>query len=74
MIIKLIAFVFLFTVMVNGYELSPAAATQPTTENSSTAVRSENGQSSLIAMFVGFLRPADVQQAQQDNEGGGVCP
>ena len=69
MIIKLIAFVFLFTVLVNGYELSPAAAT-PTTENSSTAVRSENGQSSLIAMLVGFLRPADVQQAQQDNEGG----
>jgi flagellar motor protein MotB len=70
MIIKLIAFVFLFTVMVNGYELSPAAATQPTTENSSTAVRSENGQSSLIAMLVGFLRPADVRQAQQDNEVG----
>jgi flagellar motor protein MotB len=70
MIMKLIAFVFLFTVMVNGYELNPAAAIQPTTENSSTAVRSENGQSSLIAMLVGFLRPADVQQAQQDNEGG----
>ena len=70
MIMKLIAFVFLFTVMVNGYELSPAAAAQPTTENSSTAVRSENGQSSLIAMLVGFLRPADVRQAQQDNEVG----
>jgi flagellar motor protein MotB len=70
MIIKLIAFVFLFTVMVNGYELSPAAAIQPTTENSATAVRSENGQSSLIAMLVGFLRPADVRQAQQDNEVG----
>jgi flagellar motor protein MotB len=70
MIMKLIAFVFLFTITVNGYELSPAAAIQPTTENSATAVRSENGQSSLIAMLVGFLRPADVQQAQQDNEGG----
>ena len=68
MIMKLITFVFLFTITVNGYELSLAAATQPTTENSSTAVRSENG--SLIAMLVGFLKPADVRQAQQNNEEG----
>ncbi len=65
MIMKLIAFAFLFTVTLNGQESSLAAA-----DNQPTTVRSENDQNSLIAMLVGFLRPADVRQAQQDNEAG----
>ena len=58
MIRNLIAFAFLFTVMVNGYELSLAAAPQSMNDNQVTAVRSDNAQSSLIAMLIGFLRPA----------------
>ncbi|MDF0676623.1 MAG: OmpA family protein [Nitrospira sp.] len=70
MITKLIAFAFLFTVTVSGQEVSLAAATQSIAENQPTAMRSDNGQSSPMAMLVGFLRPADVRHAQQDNEGG----
>lgn len=69
MITKLIAFAFLFTVAVNGQGLSLAADPQSIVENQQTAVRSDNGQGSLLAMLVGFVRPADVRQAQQDNEG-----
>jgi chemotaxis protein MotB len=67
---KLVAFAFLFTFMVNGQESSLAAATQSIADNEPTAVRSDNGHSSLIAMLVGFLRPADVRPLQQDNEVG----
>ncbi|NGZ59532.1 MAG: hypothetical protein CV081_03375 [Nitrospira sp. LK265] len=70
MITKLIAFAFLFTVTANGQELSLAAATQSLAENQPTAMRSDNGQSSPLAMLVGFARPTDVRYAQQDNEGG----
>ncbi|MBX3332165.1 MAG: OmpA family protein [Nitrospira sp.] len=65
MIMKLIALAFLFTVTLNGQESSLAAA-----DNQPTTVRSDDGQNSLLAMLVGFLRPADVRQAQQNNEGG----
>ena len=65
MIMKLIAFAFFFTVTLNGQESSLAAA-----DNQPTTVRSENDQNSLIAMLVGFLRPADVRQVQQNNEVG----
>src|SRR5574337_140027 len=70
MITKLIAFALLFTVTVNGQESSLAAATQSIAENQPTGVRSDNDQSSLVAMLVGFLRPADVRHAQQGNEEG----
>ncbi len=70
MIMKLIAFAFLFTFAVNGQESSLAAAIQSTADNQSTAVRSDSGPSSLLAMLVGFLTPADVRHAQQDNEVG----
>lgn len=70
MITKLIASAFLFTVTVNGYELSLAAAPQPVVGNQPTAVRSDDGQHSLMAMLVGFLKPAEIRHAQQDNEGG----
>ncbi|MFZ1802575.1 MAG: hypothetical protein WAU05_01520, partial [Nitrospira sp.] len=70
MIMKLVAFVFLFTFTVNGQESSQAAATQSIADNQPTAGQSENGQRSLLAMLVGFLTPADVRSAQQDNEAG----
>lgn len=70
MITKLIAFAFFFTVTVNGSESSLAVAAQTTAENQATAVRSDDGRSSLIAMLVGFLRQGDIRHAQQDNEGG----
>ncbi len=70
MIMKLAASAFLFTVTVTGCELSLAAAPQPMGGNQPTAVRSDDGQSSLMAMLVGFLRPADIRHTQQDNEGG----
>lgn len=66
---KLIAFAFLITVTVNDQESSLAAVTQPVADNQSIAVRSDNGQGSLLAMLVGFLRPADVRHAQLVNEG-----
>lgn len=67
MIMKLIAFAFLFTVAVNGQESSQAAAPQSVTDQP-PAVRSDNGQSSLIAKLVGLLKSADIRQAQQDSE------
>ncbi len=70
MITKLIAFAFLFTLTVNGQELSLAAADQSIAENQPTTMRSDNGQSSPMAMLVAFLKPADVRQSQQDNERG----
>ena len=70
MITKLIASAFLFTVTVNGYELSLAAAPQPVVGNQPTAVRSDSGQRSLMAMLVGFLKPAEIRHTQQDNEVG----
>ncbi|HWF60616.1 MAG TPA: OmpA family protein [Nitrospira sp.] len=70
MIMKLVASAFLFTVTVNGYALSLAAAPQPMGGNQPTAVRSDDGQRSLMTMLVGFLRPTDVQPAQQENTGG----
>ncbi|MGE3976949.1 MAG: OmpA family protein [Nitrospira sp.] len=71
MIMKLIASAFLFTVTVNGYELSLAAAPQPMAGNQPTVVRSDDGQRSLMTMLVGFLKPTDVRHAQQGNEEGG---
>ena len=68
MIMKLIAFAFLFTFTVNGQESSLAAATQSIADSRPTTVRSDNGHSSLLAMLVGFLTPTDVRRAQQDNE------
>jgi chemotaxis protein MotB len=70
MMMKLIAFAFLFTFTVNGQESSLGAATQSMADSQPTAVRSDNGQGSLLAMLVGFLTPANVRYAQQDNEGG----
>lgn len=70
MIMKLIAFAFLFTFAVNGQESSLAAAIQSTADNQSIAVRSDSGPSSLLAMLVAFLTPTDVRHAQQDNEVG----
>src|SRR6185437_9301053 len=70
MIMKLVASAFLFTITVNGYALSLAAAPQPMGGNQPTAVRSDDGQRSLMTMLVGFLRPTDVQPAQQENTGG----
>ena len=70
MIMKLVASAFLFTITVNGYELSLAATSQPMVSNQPTAVRSDDGQRSLITRLVGFLRPADARQVQQDNEAG----
>ncbi len=67
---KLIAFAFLFTVTVNGQESSLAADPPSIVDSQSTAVRSDNGHSSLLTMLVGFLRPADARQAQLDNVGG----
>src|SRR6478609_2409975 len=69
MIMKLIAFAFLFTVAVNGHE-SSLAASQARVDTQLTEGRSDSGQSSLMAMLVGFLRPADVQHHQRDNEVG----
>lgn len=69
MVTKLIAFAFLFSVTVNGQESSLAADTQSIAENQPTAARSDNDQSSLVAMLAGFLRSADVRGTQQDIEG-----
>lgn len=63
MIMKLIAFAFLFTVSVHGPEASPAAAAQSIPDNQST-VRSDDSQRSLLAMLVGILRPAEIRHAQ----------
>lgn len=68
MIMKLVAFAFLFTFTVNGPESSQAAATQSIADSQPTAAQSDNGQRSLLAMLVGFLTPADARHAQQDNE------
>jgi chemotaxis protein MotB len=70
MIMKLVAFAFLFTFTVNGQESSQAAATQSIADSQPTAVQSDSGQRSLLAMLVGFLTPADARHAQQDNEAG----
>ena len=70
MIMKLVASAFLFTITVNGYESSLAASPHPMVSNQPTAVRSDDDQRSLITRLVGFLRPADVRQVQQDNETG----
>ncbi len=70
MFMKLVTFAFFFTVTVNSLELSLAAAPQPMADDRATAVRSDNGQSSLLAMLVGFLTPVDVLHAQQDNQAG----
>ena len=70
MIMKLVAFAFLFTFTVNGQESSQAAATQSIADNQPTAVQPDSGQRSLLAMLVGFLTPADVRPAQQGNEAG----
>ncbi|HEX6728209.1 MAG TPA: OmpA family protein [Nitrospira sp.] len=67
MIMKLISFAFLFTVTVIGQESSLAAVTQSIADNQPTAVQPDNGQHSLLAMLVGFLRPADGRHAQQNN-------
>jgi len=70
MIMKLVAFAFLFTFTVNGQESSQAAATQSIADSQPTAVQSDNGQGSLLAMLIGFLTPADARHAQQDTEAG----
>ena len=71
MIMKLVAFAFLFTFTVNGQESSQAAATQSIADSQPTAVQSDNAQHSLLAMMlIGFLTPTDARQAQQDNEAG----
>ncbi len=70
MIMKLVAFAFLFTFTVNGQESSQAAATQSIADSQPTAVQSDRGQHSLLAMLVGLLPPADVRPAQQNNEAG----
>ncbi len=70
MMMKLVAFAFLFTFTVNGQESSLAAATQPTVDHQPTAVQSDSGQRSLLAMLVGLLTPADVRHARQDSEVG----
>jgi flagellar motor protein MotB len=70
MIMKLVAFAFLFTFTVNGQESSQAAATQSIADSQPTAAQSDNGQRSLLAMLIGFLTPADARHAQQDNEAG----
>jgi len=70
MIMKLVAFAFLFTFTVNGQESSQAAATQSIADSQPAAVQSDNGQRSLLAMLVGFLTPTDARHAQQDNEAG----
>jgi flagellar motor protein MotB len=69
MILKLFAFVFLFTFTVNGQESSQAAATQSIADSQPT-VQSDNGQRSLLAMLIGFLTPAEARHAQQGNEAG----
>lgn len=70
MIMKLIAFAFLFTVAVNGHE-SSLAASQARVDPQLTEGRSDdNGQRSLIATLVGFLRPVDVRHHLRDNEAG----
>lgn len=69
MIMKLIAFAFLFTVAVNGHE-SSLAASQARVDTQLTEGRSDNGQRSLIATLVGFLRPVDVRHHLRDNEAG----
>ena len=69
MIMKLIAFAFLFTVAVNGHE-SSLAASQARVDTQLTESRSDNGQRSLIATLVGFLRPVDVRHHLRDNEAG----
>ena len=65
---KFVALAFLVAVAVNGQESSLAAADQSIAESQPTAVRSDHGQRSLLAMLVGFLRPADIQHAQQGKE------
>ncbi len=70
MIVKLITFAILFMLTVNGQESSLAAAHQSMAESQATGVQSDHGQRSLLAILVGFLRPADTQRAQQDKEHG----
>jgi len=70
MVMKLVAFAFLFTFTINGQESSLAAATQSMVDSQPTAVRSDNGHDSLLAMLVGLLRPTEMRHAQQDNDGG----
>lgn len=70
MMMKLIAFAFLFTVTVTGPESSLAAAPQSIGDSRPAAVRSDNGERSLLAMLVGLLTPGDVRQAQQADEVG----
>lgn len=70
MVMKLVAFAFLFTFTVNGQESSLAAAAQSMGDGQPTAVRSDNGHGSLLAMLIGLLRPTEMRHTQQDNEMG----
>ncbi|NJL15866.1 MAG: hypothetical protein HC938_00395 [Nitrospira sp.] len=70
MIVKLMVFAALFMVTVNGQDSSLAGTPQPLGESQQTVARSDNSQPSLLAMLVGFLRPADIHRDRQDNELG----
>ncbi|OQW36847.1 MAG: hypothetical protein A4E19_21125 [Nitrospira sp. SG-bin1] len=71
MMMKPIVFAFLFTLAVmNGPESSLAVATQSSAHSQTAAVQSDNGQGALLAMLVGFLRPAEVRHTQPDNGRG----
>lgn len=68
MIVKLMVFAALFMVTVNGQDSSLAGTPQPLGESPQTVAQSDDSQPSLLAMLVGFLRPADIHRDRQDNE------
>ena len=66
MSMKFVALAFIFACTVNGQESSLAAAHQSAAKHQPTAVRSDNGHSTLSPKLVEFGRPADLRYGQQD--------
>jgi chemotaxis protein MotB len=70
MIMKFIAFVFLFTFTENGPESSLAAGLRSAVDNQTTTARSISVQRDFMVTLVGYPTPADAQHAQPNNLGG----
>lgn len=67
MIMKFVAFVFLFALMVNGQESSLAAGLRSSVDSQSPTIRSTAGPGHPVAILVGFRTPADAENTQSTN-------
>ena len=64
MIMKRVALVLFFTVMVTGTESSLAGVLRSPFENQPTTAQSDSGQEFRLTTFVGYRTPADVRHVQ----------